>query len=159
MHTRMVSTGRRPASRAFTLLELIIVVFIIGIILGIAIPGWLVSREIAHEETCKRNRDTADKWLRAYVYQENRTPETIDELVDAGYISPIRCPGGGTYELRIPEDVPEETDTYHPIPYLWCSVHGSEHEDEEDEEPAEEEPDIELEPAPRKRAPVGPVAF
>lgn len=64
-------------------------------------------------------------------------------------------PGGGTYELRLPEDAREETASYHPVPCLWCSVHGSEHEPDEAGE--EEEPEIEPVPVPIPLRPSGPL--
>ncbi|HUV38465.1 MAG TPA: prepilin-type N-terminal cleavage/methylation domain-containing protein [Planctomycetota bacterium] len=134
-------------TRGFTLIELMIVVFVIGVIMGIAIPSYLHSRERAQEDICRENRATIDRWLAVFVQTEHRTPEAVDELIDGGYISPTRCPAGGTWELRFPEGTPEETAIYHPIPYVRCSVHGSLHETDEAEE--EEVPEIEVRPIER----------
>jgi len=139
-------TGRHHGG--FTLLEVLIVTFVIGIIMGIAIPSYLSSREGSHRDICRENRRTADRWLRIYVDKEQHTPEDIQELVDAGYLSLVHCPGGGTYELVVPEGTPEETETYHPVPYLRCTVHGADRETEDEEEEVEVLPD----------PPLGPVA-
>ena len=145
---RIIGTPMRhtiPRGRCgFTLIEILIVTFIIGILMGIGIPSYLHSRAGAQRDMCREDRRTADRWLQIYVHREQQTPEDIQEVIDAGYVSPFRCPGGGTYELRFPEGTEEETATYHPVPYLWCSVHGSDHETEEEEEG----PELEAEPVP-----------
>jgi len=143
---------RKQFAYGFTLIELMVVVFVIGVLSGIAIPSYLTSRQHAQKDICRENRHTIDRWLQVYVQTEQRTPVDLQELIDGGYISPTRCPAGGKYELRLPADAPEETATYHPVPYVWCSVHGSDHaENAEDEDP----PEIEIRPI-EKALPVQP---
>ena len=56
---------KRTKSRAFTLVEIMITILIIGILLGIAIPNYVNAREQSRKKACVENlrrRPKIEKW-------------------------------------------------------------------------------------------------
>ncbi|MEW6555200.1 MAG: prepilin-type N-terminal cleavage/methylation domain-containing protein [Actinomycetota bacterium] len=88
----------------FTLIELMIVILIIGILVGIAVPVFLAARGSADEKTCMANRRTVVSASNVYCSDEDggdgSYPTALADL--AGYIDEDTaddswvCPGGGT---------------------------------------------------------------
>jgi general secretion pathway protein G len=75
-------TGRR---RGFTLLELMIVMIIMTILIGIAIP---VFKEIylrSRETTLKVNLHSLREVIDQYTADKKKAPQALQDLVDAGY--------------------------------------------------------------------------
>jgi type IV pilus assembly protein PilA len=54
----------------FTLIELMIVILIIGILVGIAVPVFMAARRGADEKTCKANRRTVISASNIYAADE-----------------------------------------------------------------------------------------
>ena len=77
----------------FTLIELMIVILIIGILVGIAVPVFLAARGSADEKTCMANRRTVISASNVYVSDSNGGdglyPNAIAQLqpayMDTGY--------------------------------------------------------------------------
>lgn len=97
-----MNTCRRQ--RAFTLVEIMIVVLIMGILLAVAAPAWQKSRERSRRVTCHQNlrkiEDAKASWAMICRKNEGDMPDEADlapEFVK-GEIPP--CPGGGTYEIN-----------------------------------------------------------
>ena len=124
----------RAVIAGFTMIELMVVAFIIGVIMGIAIPMYISSRQVAQREACRATRRKIDQELIIFTSDTQHTPVHINELLNSGYLPPVSCPAGGTFELRLRADAPPESEFYHPAPYVWCSVHGSDVESEEDDD-------------------------
>ena len=84
-------SGRKPTycSRAFTLIELMVVLTVLALLLTIAVPKYFAHLEKAKEATLKQDlvvmRDAIDK----FHGDKGRYPDQLDELVSARYIRNI----------------------------------------------------------------------
>ena len=86
----------------FTLVEIMIVVLIISVLLGVAVPSFLSSRKNSREIACFANQDKLDD-AKALWYQETSAALTesplMSDLVPV-YIRFIpKCPANGAYKL------------------------------------------------------------
>lgn len=119
----LVGPGRAPPeggfaamkSRAFTIVELMLVVTVLGVLLSVAIPAYAQAKGRSTGAACAKNRQLFDQakqlWMidngKSYgdgVYFKDLLPEYIAE--------PPVCPGRGHYELHGLEGATS------------CSVHG-----------------------------------
>ncbi|HET9220566.1 MAG TPA: type II secretion system protein [Terriglobia bacterium] len=75
-------TGRR---RGFTLLELMIVLTLIGVLVGIAIPVYRTMILRSRESTLKVNLHSLREVIDQYTADKKKAPQTLQDLVDAGY--------------------------------------------------------------------------
>ena len=88
----------------FTIVEIAIVILIVGMLVAIAVPNFVRSREIGQASACIANlakiEDAKYQWARDGHKQGTDVP-TIDEL--RPYFGPSGqwpvCPGGGHYEI------------------------------------------------------------
>lgn len=115
--------GRPRSSRAFTLIEIMIVVAIIGIIIAIALPGFIRARERSRQTACQENLRKIDMAISQYILELNYEGDIDLNTAWGGdwasYLcgesSYIRfepeCPSTGTYKVSYPDD-------YEPV---WCS--------------------------------------
>ncbi len=99
----MIATTRRY--RAFTLVEIMTVVLIIGVLLGIAVPGYTRSRDVARKNSCIRNLrliDTAkEHWAGEYKMANGAEMSWNDVVGTNRYIKfQPECPSGGTYAVN-----------------------------------------------------------
>ena len=110
---------------AFTLIEIMVVIAIIGIIAGISIPSYLNSKAEANLTACEQNLKSIAVAYHTYmvrhnVYDNGRTMRVAD-LVDLGYLGSLpTCPTTGTF-------------TYNSMTYdgyakgnliIWCTSGG-----------------------------------
>jgi prepilin-type N-terminal cleavage/methylation domain-containing protein len=87
--------------RAFTLVEIMIVVLIIGILMGIAVPQWLQARTNSQQKTCITNLRAIDQAKEEFSMENGlHTGDAIDATAawttyeKGAYPT---CPAGGTY--------------------------------------------------------------
>ena len=76
----------RSAEQGFTLLELMIVMVVIGILAAIAIPSYTSSIRNAKEAVLREDLHTMRAAIDSYTVDKQKAPQTLDDLVTAGYI-------------------------------------------------------------------------
>lgn len=100
--------GKQATCRGMTLIEIMTVIGIIGILLLIAIPGWLRQREQSRGIACQENLTKIEHAKEMYIFDHNLTKgasvvieDLYEENDNTGYLKkrPI-CPAGGTYNAN-----------------------------------------------------------
>jgi general secretion pathway protein G len=74
------------ATRGFTMLELMIVITIMMVLMAIAIPAYQHHVTEAREAVLKQNLYTLDKVIEQYRLDKGQSPQSLDDLVTAGYL-------------------------------------------------------------------------
>jgi len=95
------ATGR---NRGFTLIEMMVVISIILILLGAALPLYSHSIARAREENLRQNLDTLNKVIYQYTQDKKKAPQSLEELKAAKYLD------------IIPEDITGKNDTWQTEP-------------------------------------------
>ena len=103
-------------SKGFTLVEIMIVVAIIGILIAIAVPGFLRARQQSRLRACQNNMVKIDAGVQQYVLENNQP----NNSALAGLLSAVSgslvgtdlyirfdptCPGDGVYSITDDADV------------------------------------------------------
>jgi general secretion pathway protein G len=83
------AAGARRPERGFTLIELLIVVAIIGIMAGIAVPQFQKTPQKAKEATLKEDLYVLRNVLDQYFADKGKYPESLETLVEERYIRRI----------------------------------------------------------------------
>ena len=79
--------SRKP--RGFTLMEMMVVISVIVILLAVAIPIFRQSIMKADETTLKNDLFTLRRMIDQYTKDKNKAPESLEDLVAAGYLKQI----------------------------------------------------------------------
>lgn len=79
----------RSKERGFTLIEMVIVISIVMILMGIAVPIYKSHILHAREAVLKEDLFTLRNAIDQYTMDKNKAPQTLDDLVSAGYITKI----------------------------------------------------------------------
>jgi general secretion pathway protein G len=82
---------RRPEfrHRGFTLIEMVIVIGMIMVLLSIALPMYSRSITRSREAKLKQNLAVFSQVIEAYSLDKKQSPQTIGDLVTAGYLKVI----------------------------------------------------------------------
>jgi general secretion pathway protein G len=80
---------RRSGEGGFTLVELMIVMAIIMILATIAIPIYVRTLQRAKEATLREDLHTMRTAIDSYTIDKEKAPESLDDLVQAGYLKSI----------------------------------------------------------------------
>jgi prepilin-type N-terminal cleavage/methylation domain-containing protein len=95
-------------SRGFTLIELMVVIFIMGILMALASYSFRGMRQRVHRTSCRENLRILQQ---AAVLCQTEHPEfekgnlTVTKLFQMGYLRrPHRCPTGGQYAITQEEE-------------------------------------------------------
>jgi len=78
--------GGRARKGGFTLLELMVVLTLILILAAIAAPSYRVAIVRAREAVLKDDLFTMRKLIDQYTLDKKQPPESLDDLVQAGYL-------------------------------------------------------------------------
>jgi len=79
-------TGKRVLEKGFSLLELMISMFILIILLSIAVPTYQRSVQHAQETVLKGNIWQIQRAIDQYTTDKGKLPKSLDDLVDAKYL-------------------------------------------------------------------------
>jgi general secretion pathway protein G len=82
-------SSTRNRSRGFTLLELMIVIFIMLILVSIAVPNFTRSVQRSREAVLRQNLFTLRDLISQYTLDKQKAPQSLDDLVQAGYLKQI----------------------------------------------------------------------
>ena len=108
--------------RAFTLVEIMIVVLIIGILLSIAVPQWLRARERSRSKQCIATLKQLDGAKEYFAYENslsNGAAVTMNDLWPS-YIrqsTPPTCTAGGTLNVNVVGTAPSCSIVGPPYPH------------------------------------------
>ena len=108
---------RRKLSAGFTLLELMVVVSIIIILTAVSVPSYQQHVKMAREAVLREDLYLMRMAIDRYALDKLRAPQSINELVTAGYLGEIpRDPFTNSREtwVAIQEDVAQSFDQTQP---------------------------------------------
>ncbi len=80
---------RHRIQSGFTLIELMIVMAIIGILATLAIPSYVTAIKHAKEAVLEEDLHIMRTAIDSYTMDKNKAPQTLDDLVQAGYLRAI----------------------------------------------------------------------
>ncbi|GAB6932814.1 competence type IV pilus major pilin ComGC [Calditerricola satsumensis] len=79
--------------RGFSLLEMLVVLFVIGVLLMIALPNFRGAAERSQAKACYANQRLLFGQLEQYRLDKGTYPENLDLLVQEKYLQRVpRCP-------------------------------------------------------------------
>jgi prepilin-type N-terminal cleavage/methylation domain-containing protein len=90
--------NNRAVQRGFTLLEIMVVVFILGVLVTIAVPSWMNARARAQARTCSANLRQIHQAKEMYALAnrlQNGAPVQMSDLVPQYLQAEPFCPAGG----------------------------------------------------------------
>jgi general secretion pathway protein G len=76
-------------ARGFALIEMMVVISLILILMGMAIPIYTHSITRAREENLRKNLDTLNQMIFQYTQDKQKAPQSLDELKSAKYVTEI----------------------------------------------------------------------
>jgi general secretion pathway protein G len=104
--------GARRESAGFTFIEMVIVIVMMGILLGIAIPVYRAQLRNSEEAVLKHNLAIIRERLDQYKADHNKYPQSLEELVQAEYLREI--PEDPMTESNEWEEIYEDFDPNEP---------------------------------------------
>jgi general secretion pathway protein G len=85
---RQAASRERPES-GFTLVELMIVMAIIAVLATVAIPSYINAVRHADEAVLREDLQTMRQAIDSYTIDKEKAPQSLDDLVQAGYLKTI----------------------------------------------------------------------
>lgn len=98
---------RNSKSGAFTLVEIMIVVLIIGILMAIAVPNFIKARETSRRNSCIANLKQMDSAKEQWAMENHAVQGAAVQMSDIagvymkGPSTGPTCPGGGVYTVNV----------------------------------------------------------
>jgi len=84
-----ILSGRQTGNRGFTLIELMIVMAIVTILVGMAVPIYQKSILRAKESVLRNNLFTMRTQIDEFTYDKQKAPQTLQEMVTEGYLRSV----------------------------------------------------------------------
>jgi len=115
-----MKTNKTSRKAAFTLVEIMIVVAIIGLLAAIAIPNFIRARATSQCNACINNLRQIDAGINEWALENGQSngatvtsPQTVSGYIKLNSASSVPgCPAGGTYT----------TSTIGATPQISCSL-------------------------------------
>jgi len=95
--------------RGFTLIELAIVVLVIGILIGIAVPQFIRSRSHSQMKSCLSSLRKIEEGKELWAIAEHKGADAECDMSDIvpNYVKRLpECPSGGSYEPNALDEQP-----------------------------------------------------
>jgi general secretion pathway protein G len=89
MKRRRFKNSVPRGSRGFTLVEMMVVISIIVILLGMAMPIYSQSVNRAREDAFRDSLLTLNQMIFQYTLDKQRPPQSLEDLRSAGYIKEV----------------------------------------------------------------------
>lgn len=86
--------------KGFTLLEMLMVMFIISVLLLLTIPNITKHKKGVDETGCEAYADMVQTQVSAYEMVEGHLPTSLEQLKTAGYIGSTTCSDGTSLVLH-----------------------------------------------------------
>ncbi|WP_138415813.1 competence type IV pilus major pilin ComGC [Aquibacillus sediminis] len=80
--------------KGFTLIEMLIVLAVISTLLILLIPNLADKNEDLQDSGCEALEMMAESQIQAYRIEENKEPESIDDLIENDYLQSKDCANG-----------------------------------------------------------------
>ncbi|MFD2681233.1 competence type IV pilus major pilin ComGC [Bacillus seohaeanensis] len=81
--------------KAFTLIEMMIVLLVISVLLFITIPNVTKQSNNINSKGCEAFIHMVEGQIEAYKIDNNKAPQNMKTLVDEDYLKGTSCPNGG----------------------------------------------------------------
>ncbi|WP_275436877.1 competence type IV pilus major pilin ComGC [Staphylococcus auricularis] len=93
---------KKLRQKAFTLIEMLLVLLIISILLILIIPNIAKQSENIQAKGCDAQLKMVNSQIEAYTLKHDRKPNTIDDLVQDGFIkeNQKRCKSGAVIAIQ-----------------------------------------------------------
>ncbi len=92
----------KRSEKGFTLVELLIVVIILAVLSGIAVPSYMALRNRARESAAENEMRNITTAIEMYIADNETTPSDLGDLSDYMQNVPNTDPWGGAYVLAGP---------------------------------------------------------
>lgn len=79
----------KRAQRGFTLIELMVVMFVIALLLSIAAPVYQKSIVRSKESVLRGNLSAIRNMIDEYTIDKQKAPDSLDDLVSEGYLRQV----------------------------------------------------------------------
>ena len=119
-------------SKAFTLVEILIVVAILGLLAAIAIPNLIKAREGSAETACKMNRAVIKDAIRIWATKENKSIDALQAKFNGKTVKDVS--GDGVEIYFDPDDAvcpSDDTQAYtstvdaNGLITIYCPTHAA----------------------------------
>jgi general secretion pathway protein G len=82
-------TGKQKKRAGFSLLELMIAMFVVVILISVAVPTYIYTVKHARETILQENLGQMRRMIDQYGADKGKLPETLEDLKTAGYLREI----------------------------------------------------------------------